>query len=83
MHNILCTHFYTYFLMYGRFWYYGECICITFQDNLGIESDCTWGVPTLPNESGHLTNPAVTKGTYFDYKNPGVKKSEVSVNVPL
>lgn len=49
------------------------------KDNLGIESDCSWAVPTLPTDGGHMINGAVAKGTYFDYKNPGVKKSDVPV----
>ena len=59
----------------------GGCIycCVYWQDNLGIESDCSWAVPTLPTDGGHMINSAVAKGTYFDYKNPGVKKSDVSI----
>lgn len=38
-------------------------------------------MPIYPTDSDYEINKEVTKGTYFDYDNPGVKKSAVSVVV--
>ena len=63
------------------------------KDNLGLETDCDWGVPLLKPASDYKGDvmmqdirhdqvvskptPRVPKGTYFDYKNPSVRKSKV------
>ena len=53
------------------------------QDNLGLETDCDWGVPLLNPPSADAPPPTPTpshkvpRGTYYDYKHPCVQKSKV------
>ena len=54
----------------------GESLFIlSSQDNLGLETDCDWGVPLLNKPSD--TQKRVVKGTYHDYDHPCMRKSEV------
>ena len=52
------------------------------QDNLGLETDCDWGVPLLNPPSADAPPPTpshkVPRGTYYDYKHPCVQKSKVN-----
>lgn len=46
------------------------------SDNLGIELDCDWGVPIVPNISLNTaqdTSRRVPKGSFFDYSKPSIK----------
>ncbi len=63
------------------------------KDNLGLESDCDWGVPLLkkptdvamrllPPLGKRKPTKTVTKGTYYDYGHPGVVKSKVCSSSP-
>ena len=48
------------------------------KDNLRVESECTWGVPSMTKPSLVQATPTtVTKGTYHDYNNPCVRKDKV------
>jgi cathepsin X len=64
-----------------------------YTDNLGIETDCDWGVPITPNISlasytatapskegkTYTTSSRVTKGTFHDYSRPAIVKGNVHV----
>ncbi len=48
------------------------------KDNLGVETECTWGVPSLTKPSRIQATPTTAaKGTYHDYNNPCVRKDKV------
>ena len=55
------------------------------KENLGLETDCDWGVPQMEKpaiDKPSLAKPAahkVAKGTYHDYNNPCMQKSEIPV----
>lgn len=60
---------------WGTYWgEEGYARIMMHKDNLGLETDCDWGVPLLNKPSD--TPKRVAKGTYHNYNNPCMKKSQ-------
>jgi len=65
---------------WGSYWgEMGFARVMMHKDNLGLESDCDWGVPLFQPPTDSPTPTEVPKGTYHDYKHPCVHKSKPPV----
>lgn len=73
---------------WGSYWgENGFARILMHKDNLGLETECDWGVPLFKppsyvSTSDHTpSSKPVAVGTYHDYKNPCIKKSRNVSNV--
>ena len=70
---------------WGTYWgEQGFARIMMHKDNLGVETDCSWGVPLMKKPSDTDSAPIpkkVPKGIYYDFNNPCVRKSEVSIHI--
>lgn len=64
---------------WGTYWgENGYARVMMHKDNLALERDCTWGVPSMKKPTLETPRSKVMKGTYHDYNNPCVKRCGVS-----